>query len=108
MFFFYILYRASTVNTLHDKITTLAHDKYWEVCKQFNHSSMLSTTSSYSSTKDDMMLLYLCDIYTRVESETYAIFKLGSIVVKKGRVTVTMIGFILYCLYLLVTVKGKV
>ena len=85
----------------------MAHDRYWEVCQQFSHNSKLGDRPS--STKDDlMMLLNARDIYTRIESETYAVFKLGSIVVKKGRVTVTMVGFILYCLYLLVAVKGKV
>jgi hypothetical protein len=97
VFFFYVLYQASEINTLHDKIVDAASEKYWEISQRF------STTSS-DLMKQLFEMKQLCDC-TKLEIETYSEFKLGPIKVRRGRVTVSALGFMFYCLYILVTVK---
>ena len=97
MFFFYILYQGSEINTLHDKIVDTANEKYWQISQGFG-------TTSSDLMKQLCEMKQLCD-FTKVENETYSVFKLGPIKVRRGRVTASALGFLFYCLYVLVTVK---
>lgn len=83
------------INTLHDKIIGIANEKYWTI-----------TSRACSSNISNSDLKQLCD-YAKIESEIYSIFKLGPIVVRRGRVLTTIFGFVAYCLYILVMVKSK-
>jgi len=101
LFFFYTLYRASAINTLHDKIVDIANDKYWEISQRYNSSGSidLKQLCDYLCLKSD----YLC-----IKSDTYAVFKLGLIEVRRGRLVVAVVGFLLYCLYILLMVSRRV
>ena len=83
------------INTLHDKIVDISIDKYWEISQR------------YSSSNSSSDLKQLCD-YLCIKTDTYSVFKLGPIEVRRGRVTATAVGFLSYCLYVLVMVKAKV
>ena len=83
------------INTLHDKIIDISIEKYWEISRR------------YSSSNNSSDLKQLCD-YLYIKTDKYSVFKLGPIEVRKGRVIATIVGFLSYCLYILVTVKGKV
>ena len=94
VFFFYILYRASVINSLHDKITELSTENFWE--------EMTSSTSTSSSNLKQLI------VYMKIEGETYSIFKLGQIEVRRGRLIATIVGFLSYCLYVVVIVESKI
>ena len=96
VFFFYILHRASVINTNHDKIVDIANDKYWEI------SNSNSSSSSSSSSVVDLKQLF---DYTKIGSDTYAVFKLGPIEIRRGQVIATVVGFLSYCIYVLVVVR---
>ena len=101
------------INTNHDKIVDIANDKYWEISQQYytTTSSNKSSSSSSSSSVDVKQLcecLSLQSYYTKIETDTYAVFKLGPIEVRRKRVIATIVGFLIYCLYILVMVKIRV
>ena len=102
------------INTNHDKIVDIANDKYWEISQRYytTSSSKSSSSSSKSSSSVDVKQLCEClsvqSYYTKIESDTYAVFKLGPVEVRRGRVIATIVGFLLYCLYVLVMVKIRV
>jgi hypothetical protein len=99
------------INTKHDKIVDIANDKYWEISQRYNTTTTSSSSSTSSSSVDVKQLcecLSVQSYYTKIESDTYAVFKLGPIEVRSGRVTATAVGFLSYCLYVLVMVKAKV
>ena len=93
------------INTLHDKIVDIANDKYWEISQRYSSSSNNGSTNDmkqiceYLSMKSD----YLC-----IKTDTYSIFKLGIIEVRRKRVIATIVGFLFYCLYVLVIIKARV
>jgi len=95
VFFFYILYRASSINTLHDKFRECANNKFWEV------------RNKYYINKNSCDLDLLLD-YSVIQNEKYSVFMLGSIEVRKERVLTTMAGFILFCLSILLKFKQTV
>ena len=101
MFFFYILYRASIINTLNDNIVNTANDKYWEISQQYHINS--KDNSRTSICKSDMMKTL--SFYAKIESDAYAVFKLGLVTVKRGRIIVTVVGLLLYCLYVVIVVR---
>jgi len=70
-------------------------EKYWEISHRYSSSS--------GSSSD---LKQLCD-YLCIKTDTYSVFKLGPIEVRRGRVIATIVGFLLYCLYLLLMVETK-
>ena len=98
------------INTLHDKIVDIANDKYWEVSQQYNNSSKSSSSSSSSSSDLKQLCDYLSlqSYYAKIGSDTYIVFKLGPIEVRRGRVIATIVGFLLYCIFILVMVKTRV
>ena len=92
MFFFYVLYRVSLINTLHDKIINTAHDKYWEMSI---NTTTTTTTSDLKKLSD-----YLC-----IKCDTFSLFKLGPLEVRRGQLIATITGFLFYCSYVLLIVK---
>jgi len=89
------------INTLHYKIVDIANEKFWEISQRCN-SNNDDNENDYQNSSSD--LKQLCN-YSKIESETYSIFKIGPIAVQRGRLFLTFIGLILYCLYLIIAVK---
>ena len=100
VFFFYVLYLAASINTLHDKVIDIANKKYWEVKRRIDSNTNINSTNFI-----DLQLLWS---YTMVHGEDYSLFKLGKLEVRREGVIGTMIGFILYCLYMLLKFKDSV
>ena len=100
MFFFYVLYLAASINTLHDKFIDIANKKFWEVKKRIE-----SNTDINSISISELQLLWSCN---KLSTEDYCLFRLGSIEVRREYVVVTMVGFIIYCGSTLVTFKNDI
>ena len=99
VFFFYILYQAGFINTLHDAIINSANDKYWEVKKKN------SNIQDFNDNKSDIQLMWDCAV---ISTEHYSIFKIGPYEVRQRYVFITMIIFISYCASILLKFKADV
>jgi hypothetical protein len=99
VFFFYVLYLVSSINSLHDKSIDITNKKFWEVKKK------IATTNSTSISFIDQELLLS---YSMIHNEEYCLFKLGPIEVRRNGVISTMLFFIVYCLYMLLKFKKTV
>jgi len=100
VFFFYVLYLAASINTLHDKFIDIANKKFWEVKKKIDRKADNNNTQF-----TDLSLLWSCTMF---RTEDYCVFRLGRLEVRRGGVIATMVGFILYCLYMLLKFKRSV
>ena len=96
------------INTLHDKIVDIANDKYWEISQRYSSSSSSSNNGSSNDLKQICEYLSMKSDYLCIKTDNYSIFKLGIIEVRRKRVIATIVGFLLYCLYVLVIFKARV
>ena len=97
VFFFYITYEAGAINSLHDKCIYNANMKYWEVTKRIGHVTDINNVN-FSN-------IQMLSHYTMIRTENYTIFRLGFLEVRRRSWVISIVGFILYCLYILLRLK---
>ena len=97
VFFFYILYQAGSINSLHDKCIDVADIKYWEVTKRVGNVTNVNNTNF-----SDIQLLWH---YTKIRTENYAILRLGPFEVRRRSWIISIAAFFLYCIFILLRVK---
>jgi hypothetical protein len=91
VFFYYVLLRIASVNSLYDSLIQKINAKCW----QLKMSENKDIISDY--------------VFLHVDASSLPIvFKLGSIEVRQNRVLITLLGFCLYCMSILMKFRRAV